>query len=71
MRAPDPGLCGSCVHVKRIESRKGSVFHMCLRSKTDPRFRQYPPIPVFSCIGYEPPSGDGRDGGAAEPGSDG
>ena len=53
MRAPQAGLCDVCLHVKRIESRKGSVFFMCLRSKEDPRFRQYPAIPVYSCIGFE------------------
>ena len=47
------GLCDSCVHQKLIRSGRGSVFSMCLRSKTDERFPKYPRIPVESCPGYE------------------
>jgi hypothetical protein len=50
----NPGLCGTCTNARVIESRKGSRFYMCELSKTDPRFRKYPPLPVISCIGYEP-----------------
>ena len=47
------GLCDSCVHQKLIRTGRGSVFSMCLRSKTDARFPKYPRIPVESCPGYE------------------
>ena len=47
------GLCDSCVHQKLIRSGRGSVFSMCLRSKTDVRFPKYPRIPVERCPGYE------------------
>jgi len=48
------GLCDSCVHQKLIQTGRGSVFSMCLRSKTDERFPKYPRIPVERCPGYEP-----------------
>ncbi|TVP57422.1 MAG: hypothetical protein EA351_05835 [Gemmatimonadales bacterium] len=51
---PAPGLCGSCRHVRRVRSGKGSTFFLCRRAATDPRFRKYPPIPVLSCVGWEP-----------------
>ena len=47
------GLCDSCVHQKLIRTGRGSVFSMCLRSKTDERFPKYPRIPVERCPGYE------------------
>ena len=47
------GLCDSCVHQKLIRTGRGSVFSMCLRSKTDERFPKYPRIPVERCQGYE------------------
>ena len=48
------GLCETCHHVRRVVSGKGSTFIMCERSKTDARFRKYPPLPVMRCPGYEP-----------------
>ncbi len=47
------GLCDSCAHQKLIKSGRGSVFSMCMRSKTDERFPKYPRIPVERCPGYE------------------
>ena len=47
------GLCDSCTHQKLIRTGRGSVFSMCLRSRTDPRFPKYPRIPVERCPGYE------------------
>lgn len=29
------------------------MFFRCARAETDPRFRQYPPLPVRGCPGYE------------------
>ena len=48
------GLCANCLHARRIESSRGSVFTLCQLSATDPRFRKYPPLPVLSCTGYTP-----------------
>jgi hypothetical protein len=48
------GLCANCVHVRRIESDRGSVFFLCELALTDKRFRKYPRLPVLSCDGYEP-----------------
>jgi hypothetical protein len=52
--APDPGLCGSCEHVRIIESRRGSRFFLCRMAEVDPRFAKYPRLPVLRCIGYAP-----------------
>jgi hypothetical protein len=47
------GLCGSCAQARRVESRRGSVFVLCARSATDPRYPKYPRLPVVRCAGYE------------------
>ncbi len=59
----DAGLCASCRHARSVASARGSQFLLCARSKDDPRFPKYPPLPVIRCIGYE--HGDG-DAAAAE-----
>ena len=46
------GLCATCVHVRRVESAKGSVFVLCSLSGTDPHYPKYPRLPVLSCRGY-------------------
>ncbi len=51
--APLAGLCDSCVHQQLVPNTRGSVFSLCLRSKTDPRYPRYPRVPVGSCPGYE------------------
>jgi hypothetical protein len=48
----NPGLCADCLHARRIESDRGSVFIMCQLSATDPRFAKYPRLPVLQCSGY-------------------
>jgi GrpB-like predicted nucleotidyltransferase (UPF0157 family) len=45
-------LCTDCVHARRIESARGSVFFLCELSLTDPHFAKYPRLPVISCSGY-------------------
>ena len=47
------GLCGACLHGRKIESGKGSVFLLCRRSEGDPRYPRYPRLPVLRCAGYE------------------
>ncbi|MFI5056694.1 MAG: hypothetical protein ACHQLQ_00780 [Candidatus Acidiferrales bacterium] len=49
----EAGLCADCLHARRIESARGSVFFLCERSLTDPHFPKYPQLPVVSCSGYE------------------
>ena len=46
------GLCAECVHARRVESERGSVFVMCRLSATDANFAKYPRLPVLSCAGY-------------------
>jgi hypothetical protein len=50
---PRPGLCEDCIHARRIESDRGSVFLLCQLALTDSRFKKYPRLPVLSCDGYE------------------
>jgi len=47
------GLCASCRHGRVIESDRGSRFWLCERSRTDPSFPRFPPLPVRTCRGYE------------------
>ena len=59
MAAPAPppaGLCNACRHQQLVPNRRGSVFSLCRRSKTDPAFPRYPRIPVRECVGFEPRS---------------
>jgi len=48
-----PGLCQDCIHARRIESDRGSIFFLCQLALTDSRFKKYPRLPVLSCLGYE------------------
>lgn len=61
MAAPAPppaGLCNVCIHQQLVPNRRGSVFSLCRRSKTDPSFLRYPRLPVTECRGFE--AGDTR-----------
>lgn len=51
---PRAGLCPLCVHHRVVANRRGSRFYLCERSKDDPRFPKYPPLPVLRCDGFEP-----------------
>ena len=72
---PGAGLCGRCVHARRIENDRGSVFLLCRLSREDERFPRYPRLPVWRCEGFrenagtdrEDPSGSGGDDRAADP----
>jgi len=46
------GLCRDCVHARRVQSNRGSLFLLCELSKSDPRFAKYPRLPVLECSGY-------------------
>lgn len=47
------GLCDTCAHQKLIRNTRGSTFSLCERSKVDPAYRKYPPVPVRRCAGHE------------------
>jgi hypothetical protein len=51
--APRSGLCDSCLHQQLVPNTRGSVFSLCRRSRTDPRYPRYPQVPVLACPGYE------------------
>jgi len=54
---PRFGLCDRCVHQRVVHSGRGSVFSLCERSFTDPRYPKYPRVPVGSCPGFTPRQG--------------
>jgi len=55
--APPPaGLCNACIYQQLVPNRRGSVFSLCRRSKSDASFPRYPRIPVTECRGFEPSS---------------
>lgn len=49
----DHGLCDSCRHQQLICNTRGSTFSLCLLSRSDPRYRKYPRVPVLECRGHE------------------
>ena len=50
---PPAGLCDSCVHQQLVHTTRGSTFSLCKRSKAEPEYRKYPPLPVLRCPGHE------------------
>jgi GrpB-like predicted nucleotidyltransferase (UPF0157 family) len=46
------GLCTDCLHARRLESARGSVFILCNLSLSDRRFPKYPRLPILACDGY-------------------
>jgi hypothetical protein len=49
-----------------VQSSRGSQFVLCRRSRENPAFPRYPPLPMRRCPGYEPP----RAGAADESGNE-
>lgn len=47
------GLCDRCRHQRLVPNRRGSVFSLCQRSRTDPAYPRYPRLPVTRCAGFE------------------
>ena len=47
------GLCFSCQHARVVRSDRGAVFYQCQLAATDPRYAQYPRLPVLRCPGHE------------------
>jgi hypothetical protein len=53
-----PGLCGDCAYSRVVDNGR-SLFYLCERALSDPRFRKYPALPVLACPGYrrnDPPA---------------
>ncbi len=48
-----PGLCGTCVHAKLNETRRGTAYLRCTRAAWDARLPRYPGLPVTACPGFE------------------
>jgi hypothetical protein len=48
------GLCDNCAWQRVVVSGRGSSFSLCRRAQEDARFPKYPPLPVRTCVGYEP-----------------
>jgi len=59
------GLCADCRWARRVGTPR-SVFWLCERSKSDPRYERYPRLPVLACPGHEPlPHGEAPAEGPA------
>lgn len=50
---PAVGLCDSCRHQQIVRNTRGSRFSLCERSKREPAYAKYPPLPVRECPGWE------------------
>lgn len=59
------GLCATCRYHRWITSGRGSRFLFCDRSRDDPAFAKYPPLPVFGCPGFEAAPQGAAPGGSA------
>ena len=57
------GLCETCVHQQLVPTTRGSTFSLCRRSRTDPSYPRYPPVPVLACPGHESRCEPGPDTG--------
>ena len=53
----EPGLCGSCRHVRANTTRRGTTYLRCTRAEWDTRLVRYPRLPVLSCVGFQPRTG--------------
>jgi hypothetical protein len=53
-RGGPAGLCESCAHRHLVRNTRGSVFSLCLLSRSDGRFPRYPRLPVTACAGHQP-----------------
>ena len=52
--ATGAGLCDRCSQQRVVRNTRGSRFSLCERSRTDPAYPKYPPLPVVNCPGFEP-----------------
>ena len=51
------GACADCAWARRVVAKSDSVFLLCARSESDPKFDKYPRLPVVACPGHEPRGG--------------
>ncbi len=49
-----PTLCADCIHLRKIETGKGSTFIFCKLSDQDDAYSKYPRQPVAACPGFKP-----------------
>lgn len=56
MNREQAGVCRACAHSKWLRTKGGGELLYCRLSETDSRFLKYPPLPVFSCKGWAPPT---------------
>ncbi|HXC46537.1 MAG TPA: hypothetical protein VNU24_08025 [Solirubrobacteraceae bacterium] len=50
---PNVGLCDTCKYRRLVPNTRGSVFSLCLLSRSDSAYPRYPRLPVLECDGYE------------------
>ena len=50
---PGAGLCNTCVYQRVVATTRGSRFSLCERSRSDPVYKRYPPLPVRACPGFQ------------------
>ncbi len=46
------GLCLTCRHIRKQDTKRGAVFYRCALADEDDRFMRYPPMPVSRCDGF-------------------
>ena len=46
------GLCARCLHMRRTENDRGSVFYRCDHARIDPSYPKYPVLPVLRCAAF-------------------
>lgn len=46
------GICAACLHARRVENDRGSVFFRCDYARLDPAFPKYPALPVLRCTAF-------------------
>lgn len=47
------GLCGFCLHARRIKNDRDNIFLLCQAHKRFPGMPKYPPLPVLECDVFE------------------
>ena len=48
-----PGLCGFCLHARRIKNDRDNIFLLCQAHKRYPEMPRYPRLPVLNCDVFE------------------
>lgn len=48
------GLCGACIHARRVDTSRGTSYSLCGLHASDPSYPKYPRLPVIACRGFDP-----------------